>query len=206
MDGYSNPTLYSEAQKSKPRFSVKSRAPRAVVKDRKTRKAGPPAEKTRGRVGHPPLDLIRFQMSAFLGHDFPMSRFPLSRNCPASERMSFQLSSCSVEHFCCYEGFCWGNLFCMHVDPTFTALVTAIVSFPTAITSLVRTMLEKKLSKMTNSKLAFKKNGNRLTHTSVALFKKPSAEIKIIVPDWTRKQWESITSNNLVTLCAAHHG
>jgi hypothetical protein len=27
MDGYSNPTLYSEAQQSKPRFSVKSRAP-----------------------------------------------------------------------------------------------------------------------------------------------------------------------------------
>ena len=71
----------------------------------------------------------------------------------------------------------------MHLDPTVIALGTAIVSLATAITSLVRTMLEKKSSKMTNSQSAFKKNGNRLTHTSV-------------------EQWKS----NLVLLCVPHHG
>jgi hypothetical protein len=95
------------------------------------------------------------------------------------------------------------------------ALGTAIVSLATAITGLVRTVLEKKSArKGGRGESSFQKKPNsvprgiaenRLTHTLVAFSKKPSAEIKLFVPDWTKKQWELLTSN-LLLLCAAHHG
>jgi len=103
----------------------------------------------------------------------------------------------------------------MHLDPTVIAFGTAIVSFATAITGLVRGILEKKSArKGGRGESSFQKKPNsvprgiaenRLTHAPVAFLKKASAEINIFVPDWSKKQWESQTSN-LLLLCAAHHG
>jgi hypothetical protein len=67
----------------------------------------------------------------------------------------------------------------MHLpDPSYVTLSTAVLTFLTAATGVIRLVLEKKF-KSVPVEQASKKTGNRLTHNSVVSFLKNSTDARI---------------------------
>jgi len=75
--------------------------------------------------------------------------------------------------------------------------VSGVVTVSTFVWQAGKALFKKIHSVPRGMRNPFKKTDNRLTHNPVAL---------IVAPDSTREQWGSITSSNLIALCAAHHG